>query len=227
MKPILFNTEMVRAILNGRKTVTRRVVKPQPVFSQHYEHKGKELYDGEVSVWCYANHVAPDCYCEIDWLKQFAPYRPGDILYMRETWGIAGFNPESNEMFVEYKADGANSNIVLPEEKFQKYYEGMSEAEPDWHPSIHMPREAARIFLRVTDVRVEKLQEITEIDIQREGIIKRPSKTDFEEFVAEKAFALLWDSTIKTDDLPLYGWEASPWVWVISFERVEKNEALQ
>lgn len=203
-KPILFNTEMVRAILDGRKTVTRRIVKPQP-------SKKASWLDKCAGVYTFSDATFPH-----------EPYSSGDILYVRETWGIAGFNPESNEMFVEYKADGANANIVLPEEKFQKYYEGMSEAEPDWHPSIHMPREAARIFLRVTGVRVERLQDIECIATEGVTMVPADDKRDPRYY-----FAKLWDSTIKKSDLPLYGWEASPWVWVISFERVEKNEALQ
>lgn len=234
MKPILFNTEMVKALLDGRKTVTRRLVKPQP-------SKKASWLDKCAGVYTFSDATFPH-----------EPYSSGDILYVRETWGIAGFNPESNEMFVEYKADGANANIVLPEEKFQKYYEGMSEAEPDWHPSIHMPKGAARIFLRVTDVRVERLQEITEEQAVKEGVpadwpmdkvychickgegligAVHPVSLGFMEVECphcEKGtsrFQNLWNSTIKPTDLPLYGWDASPWVWVIGFEKISKEDA--
>lgn len=202
MKPILFNTEMVKALLDGRKTVTRRLVKPQP-------SKKASWLDKCAGVYTFSDATFPH-----------EPYSSGDILYVRETWGIAGFNPESNEMFVEYKADGANANIVLPEEKFQKYYEGMSEAEPDWHPSIHMPREAARIFLRVTDVRVERLQDIECIATEGIAMVPADDKRDPRYY-----FAKLWDSTIKTD-VHLYDWHANPWVWVIEFERISKEDAL-
>ena len=104
-----------------------------------------------------------------------------------------------------------------------------------WHPSIHMPREAARIFLRVTGVRVERLQEITESGAKAEGAVKSYPYTDPE--TGETAFMLdekgtylsgfsqLWDSTIKPKDLAAYGWDANPWVWVIEFERISMEEA--
>ena len=211
MKPILFNTPMVQAILDGRKTTTRRVVK----FDSEHIYKvacaeGKWLESfGEVIpqklIEWYVREIAKP------------PYHSGDILYVRETWGIAGFNPESNEMFVEYKADSANANIILSEEKFQKYYEGMSDAEPDWHPSIHMPKEAARIFLKVTDVRAERLQNITDKEAENEGCTDATSTA--------MGFFDVWDNTIKKADLPKYRWEANPWVWVISFEQCKKPEA--
>ena len=83
-----------------------------------------------------------------------------------------------------------------------------------WHPSIHMPREAARIFLRVTDVRVERVQDIDDDGVVAEGLnIGDP-------------FDELWDSTIKPADRALYGWDANPWVWVIEFERITREEAI-
>ena len=106
-----------------------------------------------------------------------------------------------------------------------------------WRPSIHMPREAARIFLRVTDVQVERLQNITELDIlEKEGIevgFPQPRPTYMSLAYAEtrlkpevrKVFANLWDGTIKPADCTLYGWAANPWVWVIEFERISREEA--
>ncbi len=86
-----------------------------------------------------------------------------------------------------------------------------------WRPSIHMPREAARIFLRVTDVRVERLQNITD---------EQAEKEDFKDYTSTAlGFAELWDSTIKPKDRALYGWAANQWVWVIEFERISKEEA--
>jgi hypothetical protein len=150
---------------------------------------------------------------------------------VRETWGIGGFDPESNEMFVEYKADGANASIVLPEEKFQKYYEGMSEAEPDWHPSIHMPKEAARLFLRVKGVRAERLRDITEDGAKDEGLVSTAKMTadglDYTGLMAYDQFHPLWDSTIKKADLPLYGWAANPWIWAYEFKRVGLRQTAE
>ena len=178
MKPILFNTDMVRAILEGRKTVTRRVVKPQPA-GDGSKPEPLAKRPGYWNAW-------GDDYV----YRQ--PHHPGDILYVRETWNKAPFRYDE---FI-YKADGCYG--------------------PDmpWHPSIHMPREAARIFLRVTDVRVERLQEINDDGVVSEGMeIGAP-------------FDDLWDSTIKKADRTLYGWEANPWVWVIEFERISKEDGL-
>lgn len=211
-KPILFNTEMVRAImdgrktvmaiLDGRKTVTRRVIKPQPTHEQPNSFKGSTMWWGN---------------------KMFAPpYSVGDILWVRET-----FNSDWCDHTI-YKADGGSARGA-----------GYSE-EPKWHPSIHMPREAARIFLRVTDVRAERLQEISNKDALREGVARHGLYNeecyaggcyngDFESSCAEcevprKGFSKLWDSTVK--DADCYGWNANPWVWVISFERCDKPEGF-
>lgn len=139
-----------------------------------------------------------------------APYQPGDILYVRETW----CQPAANTYW--YKADSAVQNIL-------------------WRPSIHMPKEAARIFLRVTDVRVERLQDMPHDGPLKEGIRWRECpdgftwKDDSEISCCYTtpmgAMRALWDSTIKPADRALYGWEANPWVWVIGFERISKEEA--
>ena len=198
MKPILFNAEMVRAILDGRKTTTRQIIKPQPT-----------------DQWTKPTYIEADRTWREGWARVIKPpYQPGDVLYVRETWGITGFDPESNEMFVEYKAGGANANIVLPEKKFQKYYEGMSEAEPDWHPSIHMPKEAARIFLRVVRVRPERLQNITPEECTEEGAGVCNTTA---------LFQAIWNSTIRNSDFYKYGWAANPWVWNIEFERIGRE----
>lgn len=131
------------------------------------------------------------------------PYQPGDILYVRETFIQAAAH------IFWYKADDKPwmSKDLL------------------WKPSIHMPKEAARIWLKVTDVRVERLQDITGLSVQKEGIEVDPkecaSKFDFitELFLL---FQKLWDSTIKKSDLDRYGWDTNPYVWVIEFERCEK-----
>ena len=182
MKPILFNTEMVRAIQNGTKTVTRRVVKPQPLF-----HTGRK--------YIFADGVIPKKWVGCSNIIETYQYRPGDILYVRETWARGSMEGGAEQYF--YKA-------------------GYSKSYPiSWRPSIHMPREAARIFLRVTDVRVERLQDIDDDGVVAEGLeIGAP----FEE---------LWDSTIKKADRALYGWDTNPWVWVIEFERISREEALR
>ena len=199
IKPILFNTEMVRAILDGRKTCTRRLVRFLPGENPQwtgYIRDGLMLYNGRNE----------PCIIKV-------PYQPGDTLCVRETWCGLPVN-EAGHMrghtIYYYKADG---------ELRPKGWRGT------WHPSIHMPKEAARIWLKVTDVRVERLQEITSEQICREGVeVEYPHVLNGEE--KRYAFSRLWDSTIKKSDLDRYGWNASPWVWVIEFERCEKPEGV-
>ena len=204
MKPILFNAEMVCAILEGRKTVTRRVVKPQPPATAHVS---KVRSDYGWSFW--------EGNPEKHYMKP--PFQAGDILWVRETWNCLPI-PEplrGTSKTYWYKADGAE-----PEDK--------------WRPSIHMPREAARIFLRVTGVQVERLQDITEKEAGAEGPRKAfeyntqdgPVITLDEDGYFYFGFKALWNSTIKAKDLSHYGWEANPWVWVIEFERISKGEAV-
>lgn len=200
VRPILFNTEMVRAILDGRKTVTRRVLRPR--------------YQGNT------------CRAGIN-----QPCNPGDILYVRETWAFA--------TCINCNGDYAKKGARKPCHDFQavEYDDGDSISDgcflykadcekPEritWRPSIHMPKQAARIWLKVTDVRVEQLQDITDAEAKREGaqpqnpfvydVIKWPNKENFKD---------IWDSTIKKADISQYGWAANPWVWVIEFRRCPK-----
>lgn len=183
-KPILFNTEMMLAIQGGFKTVTRRVIKPRSKKAYGFfvitrvsdgSFAGVYDYDEEENAFNY---------------PQKEPYKVGDILYVRETWGrysvCEGIVPS-----IFYKADdNAPSKIK-------------------WIPSIHMPKEVARIFLRVTGVTVEQLQDIDDDGVVAEGLeIGAP----FEE---------LWDKTVKKSELELYGYDANPWVRVIEFEKIE------
>lgn len=199
IRPILFNTEMVRAILDGRKTCTRRLPRKQ------IEEKYLE-YDE----WVQAVAVPGCTYLrEKEFYTQYPPYQPGDILYIRETWS------EWTDGYL-YKA----WNSPFPQA-------GESPVMK-WHPSIHMPKEAARIWLKVTGVRVEHLQDITEDGTKAEGANwKNGKNVGWEEKMkrtATERFAEIWNSTIKKSDLDRYGWAANPWVWVIEFERCEKPE---
>ncbi len=176
MKPILFNTDMVYAILDGRKSVTRRPVKFRPGWNPKwtgYEPDGPVLYG--------SNNIP----------AAKATYRPGDILYVKETWNCLPI-PEplrGTSKTYWYKADECN-----PDDK--------------WRPSIHMPKEAARLFLRVTGVWVERVRDITEAQARAEGFSSRA------EFLG--AFLKMYPGC--TED---------SWVWVIEFERISKEEALK
>lgn len=208
IKPILFNTEMVRAILEGRKSCTRRLVKPEPQGYFEVNEEPLYIYDTDGN----QGKITP-------------PYQPGDILYVRETvWQKTGHYLD---------VDGETKAVWCNE---FKYVATDEKPETGWNyswvkrPSIHMPKEAARIWLKVTDVRVERLQEITEDGAKAEGAnFKNGKNVGFEEKMNRTAierFAEIWNSTIKKADLDRYGWDASPWVWVIEFEQCEKPETL-
>lgn len=197
MKPILFNTEMVQAILDSRKTTTRRIIKVNNSLEFMGFKEGKAL-------------LGKGC-CIHETIK--APYMPGDILYVRETWGISNplgdFAMNNRTAEYVYKA-GYSKGERIPMVREQEKNLGV------WKPSIHMPKDVARIFLKVTSARVERLQDITEDGIRAEGITEEwpPHAMD--------KFRKLWDSTTKE-----YRWETNPWVWVIEFERIEKSEVEQ
>ena len=210
MKPIIFNTETVRAILDGRKTVTRRVIKPQPLgriayIMAGYKHglwgyPGSDTYKYWGDEWKKPEglsseesnrHWAPPCHTD-------------DILYVRETWSPVFVHPKR----YLYKADvnaGQGEGVGLPIK---------------WHPSIHMPKEAARIFLRVTDVRVERLQDMKMSDIQAEGVVPVSVNGGQWQQWQMDYMKPVWDKTIKNRGR--YGWDANPWVWVIEFERFDQ-----
>ena len=232
-KPILFNTEMVRAILDGRKTATRRCVKLK-YDNTHHEMKtdkyGTRLIEiqDDIEGETFGKSEDGRTWRKIrGYIEPKAPYRRGDILYVRETWTLEEFYDD--EALVKFKAGGEQSLDYDTEgEIYRKLYKFTDDI---WIPSIHMPKEAARIFLRVKGVRVERLQDITKDQILEEGtnrkeiisyINQMPEET--EEYVITAfrcAFFQLWDSTIKKQDLDKYGWYANPWVWVIEFERIE------
>lgn len=205
IKPILFNMEMVRAILDGKKSCTRRINKD----ANDYVVPDMEFYDPEKRTYAVHNYADKEHTDKLSIAERTCPICPGDILYVRESYSELSFG-------YVYKADGENidhlGNVIK------------------WHPSIHMPKEAARIWLKVTDVRVERLQEMTLKDFKAEGIYddyKTYSETytdHLRQIAYPKVFARLWNSTIKKSDLDRYGWDASPWIWVIEFERCEKPE---
>lgn len=220
IKPILFNTEMVRAILDGQKTCTRRVVKTRRkdacgfYVTKFPDGSFAEIYEYDEDERMFENSLKP-------------PYMPEDILYIRETWG---------EGYAEgtyiYKADDKLAELPAFEKTSKILY----------HPSIHMPKEAARIWLKVTDVKVERLQEMKPVDVIKEGAYPDcwNCLNTYEESGSQCCYGTeeqcsqcdgvmmewekLWNSTIKKTDLDRYGWKANPWVWVIEFERCEKPE---
>lgn len=195
VKPILFNTKMVRAILDGKKTVTRRLIKP-PCWVEGNENDPMTLI---------AMRTPPKSqfYREYGTMPYpYEPYRISDILYVRETWCRGSLDYGKEQYY--YRADNPAFHCR-------------------WHPSIHMPKQAARIWLKVKDVRVERLQDIDGQGVLKEGLnsLVHP-KADYFDMNQREMFEDLWNSTIKKSDIERYGWSANPWVWVIEFERCER-----
>ena len=230
MKPIKFNTEMVQAILEGRKTQTRRVVKP--LYNKDYSRKARMSIFSDIkkinNAWA---GVAFDGMPFINDDIAQPKYQVGDILWVRETWQYA-YDLDEYDQWIEgtgryvYRADDANP--------FNCWIDGETGELKDtmpWRPSIHMPFEAARIFLKVTGVGVERLQEITEENAKAEGCINFKDKVSDGKFdnvtafdlTARDAFRELWDSIYLKRG---YGWNTNPWVWVYEFERVDKPEGM-
>ena len=221
IKPILFNTEMVMAILDGRKSCTRRLVKPQPDEKHTYPLGFVTDSTEKRDIGCFGFGID-----EYGGSVQCAkpPYHIGDILYVRETWQYL-YELDGNEQVIEDTGEyyyAATDTIP-----FNAYVDenGVEHDHAPWRPSIHMPKEAARIWLKVTNVRVERLQEITAEGIRNEGISSMAVHAGDME-IALKEWENLWNSTVKKSDLDRYGWKANPWVWVIEFERCEKPEGV-
>jgi len=206
-RPILFSTEMVRAILEGRKTQTRRVItKKLPDELQNYK-------------MCWPGKGCPSHWkdkfgimWEIPSIKNFKTYdfivcpygAPGDLLYVRETWTLEDF--QGNDLPV-YKANLSNTAII------DSY---------TWRPSIFMPKKYARIWLRMIDVRVERVQDISWKDCGAEGAgeIEEHGRTFYNGSYLIGSFRHLWN---KINASRGYGWDTNPWVWVVEFERVEAD----
>lgn len=227
--PMIFNTGMVQAIQDGRKTVTRRPMKPQPVI-----HPVPPCNPNYNVVW---NGV----YMWKEWeqphftMTERCPYgNPGDRIYVRETWNRLmmydendmPYSPHRYEMF--YKADGIPDIRLLDEDGYEEDNQCFR-----WKPSIHMPKRYARIWLEITDVRVERVQDITEEQAEAEGLqmIEWSTGIDYRQLYGVDpdsgedqlcstesfydSFRQIWDSIYQN-------WNSNPWVWVIEFKRVER-----
>ena len=220
-RPILFNADMVNAILDGRKSQTRRVVKPQPPSGIQSDLPG----------W---NALARRC-----------PYgKPGDRLWVRETWGVVSHMFDANGDRHEWNPDRPAK--AIHEMPFgQGFYhghviyaadggfewagddDGGGEPRSAWKPSIHMPRLASRITLEIVSVRVQRLKDISKLDAEAEGVQRdedmwkdylHPTDCHFA-FDARTSFATLWQSINGAES-----WDSNPWVWVVEFKRVEASQ---
>lgn len=238
IRPILFNTEMVMAILDGRKTCTRRICKD----ANEYTVPDMEFYNADRRTYAVHNFADKKHTEKLSIAERTCPICPGDILYVRETWEhfdcCCCEGDEHGNCYQEPQQNVLNKSYGC------YMYRATDEIYGDarWHPSIHMPKEAARIWLKVTDVKVERLQEMKPVDVINEGAYpdcwdclntygesglqccygteEQCSQCDEVMMEWEK----LWNSTIKKSDLDRYGWDANPWVWFIEFERCKKPE---
>ncbi|MCA8226161.1 ASCH domain-containing protein [Burkholderia vietnamiensis] len=217
-RPILFSGSMVRAILDGRKTQTRRMVKHQPppatrdVFTFHHP-------DPRTHYWAF------DGGSLLDWCYPCPQGEIGDRLYVRETWQHSNhpFGPYERDCLVFYRADYLDDPLGPDLERSP---DGIRRG---WRPSIHMPRPASRITLEITGLRVERLQDISEADAIAEGIDRttaglwstyRQSDTDGT-YSPRLSYQFLWDGLNAARG---HGWDANPWVWVIQFRRIDGPE---
>ena len=252
IKPILFNTEMVRAILDGRKSCTRRINKD----ANDYVVPDMDFYDSDKRTYAVHNYANKEHTDKLSIAERTCPICQGDILYVRETWRVGAWDIFNQMIAFDYK-DGTCGELtyIHDQELFERLvnqsredarqakceYNGVDfvwekgKSPCRWHPSIHMPKEAARIWLKVTDVRVERLQDITEAGAEAEGavnnigMIHAPDNEYDHIHTAKEHFIEIWNSTIKKfkkSDRDRYGWNANPWVWMIEFERCEKPEGV-
>ena len=218
---MIFNAEMVRALLDGRKTQTRRPIKwKQTRFTEIGERE-----DG--SKWPWSEDAEHTC----DFWHPCPFGAVGDRIWVRETWGVVSHAFSDDGLMIDWVPD--RPSTAIHEMPFGNGYysgyaiyaadgdftwgddDGYEDGRSCWKPSIHMPRAASRILLEITDVRVERLRSMSQDDARAEGVIAASGPME-----AGLAFRELWDS--------IYGeesWKANPWVWVIEFKRVEGGAA--
>ena len=216
MKPILFSGEMVRAILDKRKTQTRRIVSPQPTY-----RKGRKLpwmwspNSGASVQW--RESITINCqHCDI-WATNCPYGKVGDQLWIRETWKP---DVDGDVSCITYRADGAKIPIENTPEAAERWLSVRRPREqyptfepPSWRPSIYMPRWASRLTLEVTEIRVERLNDISEEDAIAEGCQCAGVPASL---TNRGAFAKLWESINGPGS-----WDENPWVWVVGFELKE------
>ena len=202
-RPILFSTEMVQVILEGKKTQTRRVLKPQP--------GNISIFNERRWIESSINHVWADGHG----YQRKCPYgQIGDGLWVRETWRAEELDPYGEDG-IRYKADGAFVQIENSEDAAERWgdarYTKSGKKYPGWRLSIYMPRWASRITLEIVNVRVKRVQDITEKDAVAEGCVGAFLPADCE-------FLILWNSINAKRG---YGWAKNPWVWAITFRRLK------
>lgn len=250
--PIFFNTPMVQAIQEGRKTMTRRVIKSKLIcvplcdYSNPFDGKRQPYIRTSLDGFHFSGFSRdpriPKRITESQifyinkkgWYAIFendnhtekiytkCPYEDYDILWVRETWQHS-FNLDENDQIIE----GTGRYIYKASPKDWPYFThwldsntGLHRDTMPWRPSIHMPKETARIFLKVTDVSVERLQDISIENARKEGIEIALNNTNF---MYQFNFRILWDTINAKRG---YSWDSNPWVWVVNFEKSEESKCI-
>lgn len=226
--PILFNMDMVLGILDNRKTATRRICRD----GNNYSVPDMQFYDVKKRTYAVHGYADSEHGESVSLVERTCPFCPDDILYVRETWAfqscIECMNQLEDESCMLGKMSTIHEDRDAESEGCYIYRAGhLHQERVVWRPSIHMPKAATRIWLHVTGVTVERLQDMTLDDFLSEGVVLRPEAFNDPEnayWQARDIFRRLWDSTLTKAKLPEHGWEANPWVWAIEFERREKPE---
>lgn len=228
-RPILFSTPLVRAILQGTKTQTRRVIDPQwPTAPTTHGYWGCGVAREGATYPTKKDRVRSDAYHVHTRFSDgrdvfiYCPFgKPGDRLWVRETWAVGDSDPDEvlrdqRRGSIVYAADltdaelAESKRVVRSVPELAKIYRGNR-----WRPSIHMPRWASRVELEITDIRAERLQSISESDAQAEGVAQFG-------WPYVPTFMSLWDRVVGEGA----SWNANPWVWVVSFRRVEAERKV-
>ena len=221
MKSIIFSTNDVTALLNTKpgtwpaepidpsrpfKCQTRRVMKPQPILEP-----GKPgFWSWKDCQWADGGLGFPE-----SGIADHAPCKVGDIFWVRETWRCMGFDDDDKKILVQYKDETSRWVSFDDVTRWKKF----AVCSARWKPSIHMPLEAARLFLEVREVRVERLRDISHLDVMAEGLQQKECGCEVVTGGYCTVFREFWNAVNGKG-----AWESNPWVWVYSFMRVEKSK---
>ena len=230
--PMLFNTEMVQAIQGGRKTATRRLVKYKynnTVIRRKTDKYGTRLIEIQKDVEGETHGKNPDGSTWrrlLPYIEKEPPCKKGDLLYVRETWSFQYcaecIQDGSCQRTPDHGEDGdceGDGCYLYRADYGEKQAERIT-----WRPSIHMPKQAARIWLKVTEVRAQRLSEMRIAEFLQEGAVIPPEAYNDPANACRQAreeFSRIWDSTLKREELAGYGFATDPWVWAIEFERCD------
>lgn len=223
-KSILFNTKMVEAILDSKKTTKRKIIKRKPSNDESCGYGFWKEYNKCDDTWYIKDYNHSCVWWPLkEYIEKFSTYHIGDIVYVKETWmmqSMSNYDKKAKIMF-RAKPNEKLKELILSNNRYEdllKY-----SCKNGWQPSIFMPKEATRILLKIVDVRIERLQDMELDDLLKEGMeLKFPNVMDrFTKDIIIGQFIELWDNAINKKDFNKYRFRSNPWVWVIDFEEVK------